>query len=179
MVTLDLGGLPRAALDDVRVERALDEEAGVRELGRFLLEAADELLADDLALALRIGDAGQLAQEASLASTCTSGTLKVLVNISTTFRLRSAHHALVDEDARELIADGPVDKKGRDRRIDPAGEAEDRLGGADLRRMRRTCSSMIEAGVQVGRQPQPRNRKSRRTSMPFGVWTTSGWNWTP
>ena len=63
VVALDLGGLARAALDDVAVERALDEELGVGELARLLLEAADELLADDLALALGLGDALELAEE--------------------------------------------------------------------------------------------------------------------
>src|SRR2546430_11372443 len=46
---------PRAAarLDHVRVQRPLDEVARIAELGRLLLEDADELLADRLALGLR------------------------------------------------------------------------------------------------------------------------------
>ena len=44
-----------AGLDDVRVERPLDEERDVAELPGLLLEDADELLADDLPLLLRIG----------------------------------------------------------------------------------------------------------------------------
>ena len=55
-----------AGLDDVGVQRALDEELGVAELGRLLLEDADELGADRLALGLGVGDAGELVEEALL-----------------------------------------------------------------------------------------------------------------
>ena len=55
-----------AGLDDVRVERALDEVVGARELRRLLLEDADELGADRLALRLGVGDAGELLEEALL-----------------------------------------------------------------------------------------------------------------
>ena len=74
VVALDVGRAGAAtALDDVRVERALDEElhlltVGARlghDLGRGVLEDADELAADDLALLLRIDDAGQRVQEAT------------------------------------------------------------------------------------------------------------------
>ena len=47
-------------LDHVGVERALAEEARILEAGRLLAEHLDELVADDLALALGIGDALQL-----------------------------------------------------------------------------------------------------------------------
>ena len=64
---------PRAAagLDHVGVERALDEEARVLavasgELRRLLLEDADELGADHLALGLGLGDAAQPLEEARL-----------------------------------------------------------------------------------------------------------------
>ena len=63
VVALDLGRLTRAALDHVAVEGALHEEPRVGELARLLFEAADELLADDLALALRVGDPDQLVEE--------------------------------------------------------------------------------------------------------------------
>src|SRR5699024_3099168 len=72
VVTLDVGRAGSAAgFDDVRVERALDQEVDgrVRTLDRSLLldrlrdrplEGADELAADDLALGLRVGDAGEV-----------------------------------------------------------------------------------------------------------------------
>ena len=45
--------------------------------------------------------------------------------------------------------------------------------------MRRTCSSTIPAGDQVSSQPHASVRKRVRISVPYGVWTTSGWNWIP
>ena len=54
-----------ARLDHVRVERALDQEAGVLELGGLLLEDPDELLADDLALALGLVDPVEPVEEAA------------------------------------------------------------------------------------------------------------------
>ena len=34
-------------------------------------------------------------------------------------------------------------------------------------------------GVHDGVAPQTSNRKFSSTSLPRGVWATSGWNWTP
>ena len=50
-------------LDDVGVERALGQEVDPPELGRLLLEDADELVADDPALLLGVLDAGEAGQE--------------------------------------------------------------------------------------------------------------------
>ena len=55
-----------AGLDHVRVQRALDEELRVADLGRLLLEDADELGADRLALGLGLGHALQPREEALL-----------------------------------------------------------------------------------------------------------------
>jgi hypothetical protein len=38
---------------------------------------------------------------------------------------------------------------------------------------------MIEAGDHVRAQPQMFSRKFVRIAWPYGVWTTSGWNWMP
>ena len=53
------------AFDHVGIERALRQEIGAAELRRFLVEHVDEGGADDLALLLGIGDAGELAEEQS------------------------------------------------------------------------------------------------------------------
>jgi hypothetical protein len=75
VVALDAGGpAPAAGLDHVGVERALDEElhllavlvGGRHQVARGLLEDADELASDDLALGLRVGHAGQCVEEALL-----------------------------------------------------------------------------------------------------------------
>ena len=60
-----------AGLDDVGVERALHEELDALAVGRGVgddlapggLEDADELAADDLALLLGVGDAGERVEE--------------------------------------------------------------------------------------------------------------------
>ena len=72
VVALDVGGAGApAGLDDVGIERALHQEVdglavGARlgdDLAGRLLEHADELAADDLALLLRVGHPGQRGEE--------------------------------------------------------------------------------------------------------------------
>ena len=52
------------ALDDVGVDRALAEEVDALELGGLFFKDVDELLADDLALALGLRNARELIEEA-------------------------------------------------------------------------------------------------------------------
>ena len=60
MVALDgLDGLS-ARLNDVGIDGALGQEVNALQLPGLLLENADKLRADDLALTLRVADAGQL-----------------------------------------------------------------------------------------------------------------------
>ena len=63
-----------------------------------------------------------------------------------------AQQAVVDEDAGELVADGPLHERRGDRGVDAAGQPADRPA---CRRPARgspsTCSSMMFASVQVGR----------------------------
>src|SRR4029453_10866404 len=94
-------------------------------LGLFL-EHVDEERADDLALALRVGDAGEAAEE-QLAGIAMHQRNVVVVaeQRDDLIALALSHQPVVDEDAMELIADRLVDKHGGDRRIDPAGEAAD------------------------------------------------------
>ena len=66
VVALDDGSIARAGLDDVGVDRALGEIVDAPDLFCLVLKDADELLADDLALALRLRDPGELAEEAGL-----------------------------------------------------------------------------------------------------------------
>ena len=41
------------------------------------------------------------------------------------------------------------------------------------------CSSMIDAALHERSQPQMSSRNVVRICWPYGVWTTSGWNWMP
>ena len=126
---------PRAAarLDHVGVERALDEEAGAREPRRLLLEDADELGADDLALGLGVGHAGEPLEEALLG---VDGDERHLEGVAEggdhLLALALAHQAVVDEHAGQLVADGAVDEQRGDRGVDAAGEPADHAAVADL-----------------------------------------------
>ena len=46
-------------------------------------------------------------------------------------------------------------------------------------RIRSICSSITDAGLHERSQPQTSSRKFVSTCWPYGVWTTSGWNWIP
>ena len=62
-----------------------------------------------------------------------------------------AQQAVVDEDARQLVADRLVDEQRRDGRVDAAGErAQRRARDPTCARIRSTCSSITAAGVHVG-----------------------------
>ena len=122
-----------AGLDDVGVQRPLHEEVRVADLRRLLLEDADELGADDLALALGLGDAAQLVQEARLGVDGDERDLEgVAEGGDDLLALVLAHQAVVDEDAGELVADRAVHEQRGDRRVDAAAQPADDLGVADL-----------------------------------------------
>ena len=133
MVGLDLGRVLGAGLDDVGVQRALDQESGVLVVGRHFLEDADERLADDLALALGVGDVVEGLDEAVGglhvhevdAELATERLLDLL-------GLVHPQQTGVHEDTRQLIAHRLVHEGSGDRRVDAAREAADHLLVADL-----------------------------------------------
>ena len=111
----------RARLDDVGVERALHEERGVGQAAGVLLEDPDEQLADRLALLLGVGDAGEPLEEAVAGLDVDQlDALVAAERLDDLLALALAHQPGVDEHARELRADGPVDERGGDRRVDAA-----------------------------------------------------------
>ena len=63
MVALDDGGVASAGLDDVGIDGALDQVVHLTQLLGLVLEDADELLADDLPLGLRVGHSSKPPQE--------------------------------------------------------------------------------------------------------------------
>src|SRR4051812_31425579 len=173
-------GTPR--LDDVRVEGPLNEEAHLAGRARLLedltgslLEDPDELTADDLALLLRVGDAGESVHEAvgrvhDLELPPGDGD-EIALDL---FGLPRPQQAGVDEDAGQLIADGALHERGGHRRVDPAGQAADHAGVAHLRAYPLTCSSMTLPVVQSGSMPAPRMRKLTSTCCPNVECRTSG-----
>jgi hypothetical protein len=178
VVALDVRGPAAAAgLDHVRVEGALDEEldllavraGGGDDLACRLLEDADELAADDLALRLRVGDAGQRVEEPLLRvddhEVDPGGGHEVALDL---LGLALPEQPVVDEDAGQLLADRPLHERRGDGRVDPAGQPAIGPLVPHLRADRATCSSITFAIVQVGRQPASSYRKCSRTVCPCG-----------
>ncbi len=135
MVALDDRARPLEghALDHVGVERALDQEFRAADLGGFAIEDVDEDAADDLPLLFRIGDARERGQELLSRVDVHQVQVEVVAEHADDFLgLVLSEHAVVDEDAGELVADGFRDQHRRDRRVDPAREAANDLGVADL-----------------------------------------------
>ncbi len=109
MVSLD-----GTALKDVGIDGALSQEADAVQLGGLLGEDIDELLADDLALLLRVGNAGQLVQEAVGGVYIDQVSLQLLAeDADDLFGLALAQQAVVDVNAYQLLADG-LDQQGCD-----------------------------------------------------------------
>lgn len=116
VVGLDLGGVAGAALDDVGIKGALHQEAGAFQLARLFLEDADELLADDLALLLRLTDARQLLLEAFLGLDVDQRHVEVVLEgVDHLLGLVLPEQAVVHEDAGEVILDGAVHQQRRGR----------------------------------------------------------------
>ncbi len=97
-------------------------------LSGFLLEDPDELVADDLALLLGVLDAGQARQEALARVDHDQVHPEVLgEGLAQQLGLLLAHQAVVDVDAGQPVAHGAMDERGRDRRVDAAGQRADDL----------------------------------------------------
>ena len=126
-----------ARFDDVGVDRALAEELDVAvlllEVARSVGEDLDELAADDLALLLGVRFALRLVEEALLAVERDEVDAELaLEDLLDHLAFVEAHAAVVDEDADELLADGLVEKRRADGRVNAAGKREQDLLVADL-----------------------------------------------
>ena len=92
----------------------------------LLLEDADELVADDAPLLLRVGDARQARQEALAGVDHDQVHAQVgLERVAQELRLALAHEAVVDVDAGQAVAHGAVHERRGDGRVDAAGEGAD------------------------------------------------------
>jgi len=132
LITAD--GPPRAETLSTTSDRACPgQEIGPFDLGRLAVEDVDEQLADDLALGLGVGDAGQFAQE-QLAGVHVDQRNVVVVaeQGDDLLGLLEAQQAGVDEHAGQLVADRLVYKHGGHRAVDAARQAADHLAGSDL-----------------------------------------------
>ena len=134
VVALDDNALAAdAGFHHVGVDGALREKIDAAELFGLRFKDADELLADDLALALRLGDAGKLGEKTLLrvhahdahAEAVVHGALDLIA-------LVLAQQAVIDKDAGELFADRAVEKRGSHGAVHAAGERQQHLAAADL-----------------------------------------------
>src|SRR5438552_1278583 len=111
-------GIMAGALDDIGIERSLGQEADRATLFRqpqsFFLEDTDKLFADDLTLLLRVDDTGKTSQETLARVDYDERDMQVTTEgIDDLFSLASSQAACIDEDTGELVANGLVNKQGR------------------------------------------------------------------
>ena len=137
-------------LDDVGIDRALREPADLAQLRRFALEHLDEEPPDDLALALRIVDAGERRQELVGRIDVDDANAEMRrEGLEHLLGFVAAQEAVIDEHARELVADRAMQESRRDRRIDAAGQAEQHFVATNLRADRRNRLADVVVHVPV------------------------------
>ena len=103
------------------------------ETAGLLLEHADELLSDDRALLLRLGHAREPREEPLARVDVDERDVEVVAErLDHLLGLVLAQEAVVDEHARELVADRLVHEERRDRGVDASGQPADDPLGADL-----------------------------------------------
>jgi hypothetical protein len=153
VVTLDLGRVLRAGLDDIGIQGPLDEEASVVQLvAGNLFEDPDEGLADDLALGLGVRNAGQLLEEAIGRFDVDQIHLQVAPEgVLYLLRLTLPQKPVVDEDAGQLISHRSVHQGGGDRRVHTPRQCTHHPFLAD-ERSDRLESALDDGGHRPGRE---------------------------
>ena len=86
---------------------------------------------------------------------------------------------MVDEHARELVADRAVHERGGDRGVDTTREPAEHVTVADVRADVGDASSMMFAVVHDGSMPAPTWRKRSSIVWPCAVCITSGCHCSP
>ena len=127
VVALDVRGTFTAAgLDDVWIERALDQElhrftGGCHDFAFRSLKGANEFAADDLSLGLWISHPSEVAQERLARindfQVHTRGLDIVAFDL---LGLPLAKQPVIDEDGSQLVTDCSLHQRGRYRRVDAA-----------------------------------------------------------
>ena len=128
VVALDGGARPAGggdAFDDVRVNGTLPEPLDALEESALVVEDIDEGGADGLALAFWIGDPGQGGVEPVRGADALHVEPHAFIALEHLVEFILAEEAVVDENAVEPVADGPVQQHRRHARVDPATQAED------------------------------------------------------
>ena len=126
--------LYRAGLNNVRIYRALGQEADALQLAGLLLEHADKLRAYDLALRLRVGHAGQLVQETVHGVHIGQVRAQLVAeDLDDLLALALAHQAVVHVHALQLLAHRLDEQRCDDRRVHAARQGQQHLAAAYLR----------------------------------------------
>ena len=116
------------ALQNIRVNRSLSQEFDSLLLPRLLLEHADKLRADDLALLLRLLHTLQLVQEAvNRIHIHKVGVHLMAEHLHHLLRLPLAQKPMVHVDAHQLFADGLDQQGGHDGRIHSPRQSQKHL----------------------------------------------------
>ena len=151
VVALDGGGLAaKAAFDHVGVDGALGQEVDRADLFGFLLKDADELFANDLALALRFGHTGQLVIEAAAGVHADEVDIKAAAlakDAADVLALVLAQQAVVHEHAGQLLADRLGQHGRADAGIDAAGQRTQNLAAADA--LTQAADRIFDKGVHL------------------------------
>ncbi len=124
MVALDGVPVAAAGFDPVGGDGALDEHLGAGLLG-FAFEDTDELLADDLAFLLRLGDTGQGIEVFVGGVDHSEVQTHAFVHGLDLLRLVLAHEARVHVDGVQAVADGLLDDLGGDAGVDASADGDD------------------------------------------------------
>ena len=121
-------------LQNVGINRALRQEANALEPRSFFIEHLDEFAADDLALFLRLGHAGEEIEEAIGRVHVNQVRVHLMAEyVDDLLALALAHQPVIDMHADELLADGLDQKRRDDGRVHAAGQRQQDLLIADLR----------------------------------------------
>ncbi len=169
------------ALDDVRVQRPLSQEARVGDRLGLLPEDFDERVADDFSLLFRIGDAGQSLQE----KVGGVGDDQVYLEMSTERGLHILRASFIRSSplsTKMQCSRSPMalcSSMATTEESTPPERPQTTSPSPTCSRMHCTLSATKAPMHQSRAQPQTSCRKLPRISAPRGVWETSGWNCTP
>ena len=139
-------GLDAVGFQNVGVNGALSQEGDALQLLSFLSENVDELLADDLALLLRVGNAGQLVQKAIHSVHIDEvGVHLVLEHLDDLLGLALAEQTVVHVNADELLADGFDEQSGDYGAVHTAGEGQQDFLITDL--LTQFCELLVDKAL--------------------------------
>ena len=132
VVALDGHAGDAQALDAVGIYGALCQPFRIGNLLCLGVEHLNEVAADNLTLLLRVGHAFKVLEEPLRGVYAYDVEPQSLISFHHLAELVFTQHAVVDEDTREVLADGFVEQGGADGGVDATRQSEDDAVGANL-----------------------------------------------